>query len=85
MATNTDKPVTRRALVPHPRHNRKVLATLGPGDVLTLRLERERGEGTSLPLNYLYDLAERRRACANAGIDESAISPCNNPNKRTLK
>jgi hypothetical protein len=82
MATSTDKAVTRRTLGVHPRHNRRVIVTIGPRDFISFRLERERGEGASLPIIALYDQAERVRACASAGITTADISPCKNPARR---
>lgn len=85
MATSTDKPVTRRSLGVHPRHNRRVLVTVGPRDHVYLRLERERGEGKPLDLFQLYDQAERIAACAAAGITTADIAPCSNPRRRGLQ
>ena len=82
MATSTDKPVTRRSIGLHPRHNRRVLVTVGPRDIVSFRLERERGEGASLNLFHLYDQAERIKACSNAGITTADIAPCRNPRDR---
>ncbi len=82
MATSTDKAVTRRTVGVHPRHNRRVLVTVGPRDVIYLRLERERGEGKPLDLFHLYDQAERVKACAAAGITTADIGPCKNPTRR---
>ena len=39
--TSTDKPVTRRTVAPHARKQRRIVVTLGPGDVVGFRLERE--------------------------------------------
>ena len=82
MATSTDKPVTRRTLAVHPRHNRRILVTIGPRDTISFRLERERGDGAALPIVHLYDQAERAKACAAAGITTADIGPCKNPRTR---
>jgi len=85
MPSPTTKPVTRRSLACHPKHGRRIVVTIGPGDVIFLRLERERGEGSPLPLALLYDQAERRKACVLAGISEAEIAPCRNPlNRRNV-
>jgi hypothetical protein len=78
--TNCDKSVTRRSLNDHPRHKRKIVCTLGPGDVLGLRLEREKTV-KYLPLDQLYDMADMRAAAALTGYD---TSPCANPKKRRI-
>jgi hypothetical protein len=83
MPSDTNKTVTRRTVHAHPRHGeRRVLVTVGPGDYLFFRLERERGDGCPLKISDLYDQAERRKACAFAGISEQSIAPCINPLKK---
>ena len=47
------KPVTRRALRPFMHYGKRLVVTLEPGDLLSLRLERDRS-GVSIPLAELY-------------------------------
>lgn len=78
----TTKPVIRRTIGIHPRHNRRVVIQVGPGDAVSFRLERERGEGAFLDPFALYDQAERRKACNLAGIPIESIAPCKDPRKK---
>ncbi len=56
--TPTSKPVTRVTLGTH--RGRRLVCTLGPGDVLYIRpLRRQQGEG--IDLASCYDLAVKRR------------------------
>lgn len=73
--TATDKPVTRRTKIEHPSRKRRVIATLGPGDVVTLRLERS-SKVHHKCLFELYSQLELRDAAAVTGAN---ISPCKNP------
>lgn len=73
--TDTNKPVTRRTIVPHPRHGRRMIVTIGEGDVIGFRLERSR-DTSLVPISTLFDIAERRRAEAQAGF---SAAPCSNP------
>lgn len=74
--TDTSKPVTRRSMLFHPRHQKRVIATLGPEDVISVRLER--GQPIYLSLTALYDIAELRAAAAVSGCN---TAPCKNPFK----
>ncbi len=76
--TDITKPVTRRSVAPHARFGRRILVTLGPGDVLGFRLEREKTT-KYLPLEKLYDQADIQHAANVSGFD---TSPCNNPKTR---
>ena len=75
--TDTNKPVTRRSVDPHPKHGRRIVITLGPGDVIGLRLERI-ARTCYLKLPALYDQAELARAAALAGFNPG---PCKDPFK----
>ena len=75
--TDINKPVTRRSLDEHPKHKRRVIATLGPGNMVGLRLEGGRSTRYK-DLNELYDQLELRDAAALAGFDPG---PCKNPFK----
>lgn len=79
--TDTNHPVTRRSVLPHRKHERRICVTIGEGDVLSLRLERERREFL-VPLSHLYDYAELRAAASSVGFDTSA---CANPKKRLFR
>ncbi len=75
--TDTNKPVTRRTLQPHARHGRRILVTIGEGDVVGFRLERAKAGTTCfIPITTLYDIAERRRAEA---LSSFSAAPCVNP------
>jgi hypothetical protein len=56
--TPISKPVTRVSIAPHRR--RLLVCTLGPGDVLYLRLKRTR-QVEGIDLGSCYDLAVKRR------------------------
>lgn len=73
--TDITTEVTRRSIAPHARHGRKIIVTLGPGDVIGFRLERERAT-KYLPLESLYDQADVKAAAALAGFN---TAPCKNP------
>lgn len=75
--TETSKSVTRISVEDHPRHNKKIVVTVGPGDVLKMRLLRERREVT-VPLSYLYDYVERVHAVRETGAN---ILPCKDPTR----
>lgn len=51
--TPLSKPVTRRALRPFMHYGKRLVVTLEPGDLLSLRLERDRSR-VSIPLAELY-------------------------------
>lgn len=73
--TATDKPVTRRTKAEHPTRGRRVIATLGPGDVVGLRFERS-SRTHYKDLHELISQLELRDAAALAGAN---IEPCKNP------
>lgn len=57
--TETDKPVTRRSQRPIDR-NKKGVFTIGPGDVLYMRLAGEK-QSESIPLAACYTMAVKQR------------------------
>jgi hypothetical protein len=75
--TTIDKSVTRRSVSDHSRFKRKIVVTLGPGDVIGFRLDRERTT-KYLPLESLYDQADVKAAGALADFN---TAPCNNPTR----
>lgn len=78
--TSLDKPVTRRSLHPHTRHQRRIIVTMGPGDVVGFRLERSRESDTAyLSVEQLFNQAETSRAKALCG---ESLAPCANPKKQ---
>jgi hypothetical protein len=78
--TPTTKPTIRVTVGAHPSHKRAVVATLGPGDLLQLRLLRSQRTYV-LSLFALYDQAEL--TAAKAG--HPGLNPCSDPKKaRTL-
>lgn len=74
--TDTSKPVTRRTIIEHPRHKRRVLVTIH-GEAIGFRLEREQATHW-LSITSLYDQAELKTASALAGFN---TAPCKNPKK----
>lgn len=66
--TELKSPVSRRTVAEHARHKRRIVATLAPGDVIQLRLERS-SKVFSLPLERVFDFAESTHAKALANIN----------------
>lgn len=57
--TNTTSPVTRRSIgTVFDRGNRRVIVTVGPGDVVSFRLERQRQTYTAA-IQALFEVAAR--------------------------
>jgi hypothetical protein len=75
--TDTDKPVTRRTKNEHPTRKKRIIATLGPGDVVTLRLERS-SQVHHKCLYELFSQLELRTAAAHSGAN---VAPCKDPFK----
>jgi hypothetical protein len=73
--TDISKPVTRRTREAHPTKQRRIIATLGPGDTVSLRLERS-SQVFHKDLHELYSQLELRTAAAHAGV---SVAPCKNP------
>jgi hypothetical protein len=48
------KPIHRRCVIPH--RGKRVVVTLEPGDLITMRHERER-KAYSVPIAAVYDMA----------------------------
>ena len=61
--TDLKKEVSRRTVSEHTRHKRRIVATLAPGDVISLRLERS-SQAFALPLERVFDFAETTHAKA---------------------
>lgn len=80
--TSTDKATVRRSQTPHPKFGRKVIVSVGPGDTIGFRLERE-PNFKYLPIHKLYEQADLAHAAAITGFN---TAPCANPHKtRNIK
>jgi len=67
--TPTSRPVRRVSLIPH--RGRLLVATLGPGDVLTLRPKGRRAAEV-LSLGWCYDQAVIRRVMSEKAAKKAA-------------
>lgn len=65
--TPISKPVTRRTIKPFMHYGRRLVVTLLPGDVLAIRLERDRSARcVSTPIADIYYQLVTRRASSEA-------------------
>ena len=65
--TPISKPLTRRTAKPFMHYGRRLVVTLLPGDVLAIRLEREReARAVCIPIADLYRQIVTRRALSEA-------------------
>lgn len=63
--TQLTKKVSRMTVRPYLHYKKRIVATLEPGDVLAMRLERTRESSTvRLPLSSLYTTALMKKANA---------------------
>ena len=70
--TPTSKPVTRRCMLPSRTSNhRRLVITIGPGDMLELRPERTR-QSEYIPIAAIYSMAVKMRLLAEKR-DKAAI------------
>lgn len=73
--TDTSKPVSRVSVLPHARHQRKIILTVGPGDYVGVRLQRAKEADTGyISLESLFNVVELRRAAG-----DFHTGPCKNP------
>lgn len=77
--TDSSKSVSRVSILPHTKHARKIIVTIGPGDSVGFRLQRSAETTTAwVSIESLFNIAETRKAAAQVGF---STAPCANPKK----